>query len=642
MPILFLYKLKIPSLSWSGLFVVTFLAAYLYIFNEWLFAITRPSFMNDLGFAEQLQIYLTISGLLAGLCFLALLPLALLSRFPPLQKYSDWMIVLGALMPAVIFATLILIMLDNFTYTVFKWGIVSTDGFSRVLYAAGYLLLIVLCYRRTLSSLRVLSRRDRLWGLKPGWMFGLMAGFILLAMILWAVPEQSRVSAGASRGTADSEKRPHILLITADGMNATHISAYGYARDTTPRLRELVDSSLVAENAFSNAGNSPGSIVSMYTGKYPAETRVLYPPDLLKEQDAFKHLPGLLRAEGYKTVQITVPYYMDARTLNVQDGFDEIKMSSAVPSKLLTRIARVLPNNHALFTDETIKRLIDRLRHIFFIKKMDNPYLEVAGMRARRVDIERWVFLKQEIESARQPLFAHVHLMVTHGEDFFPMEQKFSAGQSMEDQNPWEDDFYDDSILDFDTNLGRLVDDLEELGLLDETILIVGSDHGQQWDQLLRVPLLIRFPHEQYAGRIQPNVQNLDIAPTILDYIGLDQPDWMHGTSLISGGLAQRPIFGVNDVEKVNDEYNVFSVDWDHVDPPFYQFGGMSLIYCETWYRLNLSDLSWDTGMVNGSTSACPPGSGITDEQAFQWIVEHLRENDFDVSTLENRTPWDP
>jgi hypothetical protein len=333
---------------------------------------------------------------------------------------------------------------------------------------------------------------------------------------------------------------------------------------------------------------------------------------------------------------------MDAKTLNMQDGFDEIKMNSAVPSKLLTRIGQVLPGNHALFTDETLKRLIDRLRHIFFIKSMDNPYLEVAGMRARRVDIERWVFLKEEIRSARQPLFAHVHLMVTHGEDFFPMQQKFSAGQSMEDQDPWEDDFYDDSILDFDTNLARLVDDLEQQGLLDETILVVGSDHGQQWDQLLRVPLVIRFPHEQYAGRIQANVQNLDIAPTILDYIGLDQPAWMRGTSLIAGELAQRPIFGVNDVEKVNDEYNVFSVDWDKVQPPFYQFGGMSLIYCEKWYRLNLSDLRWETGMVEGSTSVCPPGHQVTDEQAFRWIVEHLQENGFDVSTLENLTPWDP
>ena len=631
--------MKKTSLSWGVLFFITFLAAYLYIFNEWLFAVTRPYFMNDLGLLRQLNILLSVSGLLALVCFLGLLPLFLLSLLPPLRNYSDLLIKLGALLPAVIFATLILIMVDNFTYTVFKWGIVSTEGWTRALYGLGFVVVIVLCYRSVLKNLTQLSKRNRIWGIASNRLLGILGVVLLVSIAFLALPDQAK-TASASNATTDAEQRPHIVIITADGVNATHMSLYGYERDTTPFLSQFAASSLVAENAFSNAGNSPGSIVSMYTGKHPAKTRMLYPPDILKEQDAHDHLPGILRTQGYKTVQITVPYYLDAKTLNVLDGFDEIKMSSAVPSQLLTQIGKILPSDHALFTDETIKRIVDRGRHIFFIKKMDNPYLEVAGMYARRVDIERWVYLNLEIENAAQPLFIHVHLMVTHGEDFYPMDQKFSTGQSIEDQEPWEDDFYDDAILDFDTNVGKLVDELSDSGVLENTILIIGSDHGQQWDQLERVPLLIRFPHEQYTGRIQANVQNLDIAPTILDYIGLDQPNWMSGTSLIAGDLEQRPIFGVNDVDREKDENNIFSVNWDNVSPPFYQFGGMSVIYCQNWYRLNLTDLSWDAGEVDASTSTCPPGSDITEEQAFQWIVEHLHENGFDVSTLENIDPW--
>lgn len=595
--------------------------------------------MNDLGLLRQLNIYLSVSGLLAIICMLGLLPLFLLSFLPPLRNHTDILIKLGALLPAVIFATLLLIMLDNFTYTVLKWGIVSTEGWTRALYGLGFIVAIILCYRSVLNNLVHLSKRKKIWGIAPGQLFGLLGGVLLVSIVLLALTDRAGTSSTANPVT-EADQQPNILIITADGVNATHMSLYGYERDTSPYLSQLAESALVAVNAFSNAGNSPGSIVSMYTSKYPAKTRVLYPPDILKGEDAAEHLPGLLRAQGYKTVQITVPYYMDAKTLNVLDGFDEIKMSSAVPSKLLTSIGKFMPSDHALFTDETIKRIVDRLRHILFIKQMDNPYLEVAGMHARRVDIERWVYLRQEIENASQPLFVHVHLMVTHGEDFFPMQQKFSVGQSIEDQEPWNDDFYDDAILDFDTNVGRLVDELSSSGVLENTILIIGSDHGQQWDQRQRVPLLIRFPHEQYAGQIQANVQNLDIAPTILDYIGLDQPDWMRGTSLIAGELEQRPIFGVNDVEREKDENNIFSVNWDNVSPPFYQFGGMSVIYCQKWYRLNLTDLSWDTGDVDGATSSCPPGGDITDEQAFHWIVEHLRENGFDVSTLEDITPW--
>lgn len=625
--------------SWRNLFLITFLAAYLYIFNEWLFSITRPYFMNDLGFPEQLQIFLTASALLAGLGFLGLLPLVLLSLLPPLHRFTGLLIKIGALLPAVIFATLILIMADNFTYTVFKWGIVSTSGLSRALYGAAYLAAIVLCYRRILASLARLDRQKRIWGLRPNWVYGLAAGVFILSLALLAAPDQNVVHALPAGTAAEAEQRPNILLLTADGMNATHMSVYGYARDTTPNISRLAGSALVAENAFSNAGNSPASVVSLYTGKYPATTRMVFPPDILKERDAYEHLPGILRAQGYETVQITVPYYLDARTLNVADSFDRIKMSSAVPSKLLNKIGKFMPGDHALFTDETIKRIVDRLRHISFIKKMDNPYLEVTGMYARRVDIERWVYLRQEIQDAAQPLFIHVHLMVTHGEDFFPMEQKFSAGQSIEDQEPWSVDFYDDSILDFDRNVGDLADGLSRLGLMERTILIIGSDHGMEWDQLKRVPLIIRFPQGQYAGRIQANVQNLDIAPTLLDYLGLDQPGWMRGRSLIAGVLEQRPIFGVDSVKRDRENGGAFAVTMEDVKPPFYQFTGISLIYCRKWYHLELAGPGWDTGEVEGSTSTCTGDNEITEEQALQEILGHLRENGFEVSSLEGISP---
>lgn len=628
-----------PFLSWNSLFLLTFLADYLYVFNEWLFAVTKPHFMNDLSLARQLQIFLVLGALLVSPCFLSLLPLGILSLLPSLRRYTNIIIKLSGLLPAMIFAALILIMVDNCTYTVFKWGIVSTKGWTRGLYGLGFILTVFLCYRSIIKALLRLSQRKRIWGMAPKRIFRLLAGVLVLSFSLLALPNQRQAASLSTDKTAEVKQRPHILLLTADGMDATHTSVYGYERDTTPHLRELAESSLIAENAFANAGKSPGSVVSMYTSKYPTTTRMLFPPDILKGTDTYEHLPGILRSQGYKTVQITVPYYLDARILNLVDGFDESKMSSAAPSELLTQIGKILPSDHALFADEVLKRLVDRINHIFFIKEMKNPYLEVTGLYARRVDIERWVYLRQELQNATQPLFVHVHAMITHGQDFFPMEQKFSAGQSIQDQEPWSEDFYDDSILDFDKNVGELIDDLTKLGLLENTILIIGSDHGKQWDQLRRLPLIIRFPHGQYAGRIQANVQNLDIAPTILDYLGLDQPDWMRGTSLISGELEQRPIFGVSSVETERVDDSRIIVIPEKVKPPFYQFGNLTLIYCQTWYKLDFTNLGWETGNVEKSTAACPPDDEINEKQAFEWMVQHLEENGFDVSSLKNISP---
>src|SRR5215216_2612755 len=118
-------KTSLPvALSWTSLFLLTFLIAYLYIFNEWLFAVTKPSYMSNLSFIRQLQVYLTTSALLTSLCFFALLPLLALGMYPALNRYSNLLIQLGGLLPSAIGAALILIMIDNFTYTLFRYGTV--------------------------------------------------------------------------------------------------------------------------------------------------------------------------------------------------------------------------------------------------------------------------------------------------------------------------------------------------------------------------------------------------------------------------------------------------------------------------------------------------------------------------------------
>ena len=90
-------------------------------------------------------------------------------------------------------------------------------------------------------------------------------------------------------------------------------------------------------------------------------------------------------------------------------------------------------------------------------------------------------------------------------------------------------------LLDFDKNVGEIITELEKAGNLDNTILIIYTDHAQRWKTTERIPLSIRFPHSEFAGKITSNVQNLDIAPTMLDYMGLPVPTYMDGQSLLKG-----------------------------------------------------------------------------------------------------------
>jgi hypothetical protein len=409
----------------------------------------------------------------------------------------------------------------------------------------------------------------------------------------------------------------------------------------------LAGSSLVAENAFPNTEHTGGSVVSIYSGKYPAATRVFWLPNKLQGADSYEHLPGILRAQGYRTVQIAVPLFLDPIRLNLANAFDEVKFTHAVYSRHLNLFSTLLPRDVALFADETVKRLADRVRHVFGIARMSNPYFLVSRMPAMRVDMERWAQLRQELSAARQPLFVHVHLMVTHGKQFNPVKQVFSAGQPVATQSDWSTDFYDDSVLEFDKNIGELVEHLNEIGLLDRTVLVVGSDHGHRVDkQLKRLPLLFRFPGGEHAGRINENVQNLDIAPTVLDYLGLDQPDWMGGRSLLAGGLGQRPIFGVAEIDA--NEWAASGSSAPVRDKPLTGFDIhllATVIYCRSWFRLNLYTETWESGAVHGSTTTCPPEGEVTDRVAFELIVAHLGQNGFGVQALDGivaKVPSDP
>lgn len=626
--------IKKTNVSWTGLFFITFLSAYLYIFNEWLFISTKPSFLNSLSFPQQLNILLTTCALLASLALLGVVPLVLLSALPPLKKYKDILIKLGGLLPAGIFATLILMLVDNFTYTVFKWGIVSTERWSRAFYLLGFVIVVVLCYWRILIALARLSQRSKILGLKQNWVFGSLIGVLLLSISTLLFPGTAGTSPLSGTSPVGAKVRPDILLITADGLSADHMSVYGYTRDTTPRINQLAESAMVGENAFPNSGKTTGSLTSIYTGKYPAQTRLLLPPDVLKGDDAYEHLPGILLAQGYRTVQITSPFYADANSLNLLEGFEQVKTSSGVTySKYINVISKLLPDDKALFVDEVMKRFVDRIRHIFFIQKMANPYLMVTRMSDPLLDIERVEFAKNELHTSKQPLFIHIHLMVTHGPKFQVPEQIYSAGQATESQALWNADFYDDSILAFDQNIGDLIDSLSELGLLENTVVIIASDHGQRWDPVKRVPLIIRFPHGEYAGRINANIQNLDIAPTILDYIGVDQPNWMSGNSLIAGEMEQRLIFGMT------------AVDPEDLGPNTTLVYGVSenlyiitLISCQKWYLLDMRMLDWKAGKVLGTTTVCPPEKNITEKQAYQLMIKYLQENNYDLSTLDEQS----
>jgi hypothetical protein len=630
---------KQKILAWGNLVTLTLWVIYFAVLMEWLYQVTKPSFMDFMPFVSKLGILMG-SGLLLLLLSLPLF-LILFAASMLVGRSRFWKVFLwvGSILPAAFLASIALLLIDNFTYTLFHFGIINTRGIQRGIYGVVFIFLLVGSTLWVVQKLRRQMARDHI-PLLLKWQFLSAAALLVLSLPLSAALYASMEDTASIPATGSAERRPNILLIGTDAMNADHMSLYGYGRDTTPFLKSFAQTALLSENNFPNASISAGSFASIFTGKLPTTTRVLFPPDTLKGADAVEHFPGILENEGYYTAEISVDYYADANQMNVQDGFFLVNNRAATMPAVYSAVKSYVPEDVAYFLSTTAKYLTDRLLHITYLRTMSDPLAEVYQGINTTTDRQRIDQTLALFQNTQQPLFVNVYMLGTHSGVIAPHNRVFSKGETLNNANGM--DFYDDAVLDFDQYMHEVTDALAKMSKLDQTIIIIYSDHGIGDVSNVRLPLMIRFPGGEYAGKMTHNTQNLDIAPTLLDYMGIPQPAWMAGQSLLKGEPpANRPIFSAVPNFTFLNSLNQLQLDPKKTKPPFYQFGLIGMVICQNKYTLDTSSLIWNQSTIPNYPTPCAPDSLPPDRQARQMMVNQLKADGFDVSSL-NELPDDP
>lgn len=346
---------------------------------------------------------------------------------------------------------------------------------------------------------------------------------------------------------------PNIIILLLDTARAQSFSGYGYARPTSPHIDALAAESVVYEQAIAPGSWSLPSQVSLLTGMFPAKhgAHELH----LSYAHAYPMLPEVLREAGYHTLGVSPNSWMSDE-FGVTHGFERyVKMwqyhpTAPAPARRAAGLGawvdrklqrwywrHVFPRrNRAEHVNRHIQALLTRTPEPFFLYAiywdMHLPYA------AREQDAARWlppgVTMSQAQRVNRDPL-------------------KYLAGQiSMSEQ-----DFavlqalYDGALVSLDAAIGALVAWLRQRGILDRSLLIITSDHGENigehglmshayslHDTLIHVPLLVRYPALFPAGqRIAHQVQLTDLFPTILDVLGLEVPSVrqeLQGLSLLA------------------------------------------------------------------------------------------------------------
>ncbi|MFN2442231.1 MAG: sulfatase-like hydrolase/transferase [Thermoanaerobaculia bacterium] len=592
-------------------------ALYLYFAFEWLFLVTGASPLAAQPFGTQLRA-------LAGAPIPMLAPLLgvqlLLSVISVLHhRLRHFAVIPGA----IILGVIALMLIDNFTYTLTGFGIVKTGPIMRLFYVAGLTVLI------GIAAMKLTTLVSRLSAL-PLRALTVVATIIVL---LGAAPALARTfekretweewNWGSSvRARPNGPALPNILVLGSDGLDAAYLSVYGYPQKTTPFLEEIRSDSLFFENAFTNVGHSRGALVTLLTGRLPTETKVFYPPTSVQGDGARWHLPGMLKARGYTTLQLGMRYYADAADANLVGAFDAANY----------RWEKLIPGHGAnedqagLLRASILERVEERVLHMLGLRRMVDHFAELEGVGDNPYlrDSRRVETLLRYFREAPEPWFVHVHMVDTHCCNPKADRIFFRTGSPRDD--------HDNVIRNADERFRTLVEALRVNGQLDRTVVVITSDHPYRWGSTSRIPLMIRFPRGTPRGKIVNNAQLADVAPTLLDYLGVEAPPWMDGASWLAPETLrrERPIFGIAHTDMARENLSRWNRVIIDAGPPNYGATVASLVVGGTWYKLDLRDGTVTSGQVPGHTR--PHSVVMKHRDAAGLLLRHVLGAGFEIA----------
>lgn len=350
-----------------------------------------------------------------------------------------------------------------------------------------------------------------------------LAPLVSLAVVCALLP--SLLHAGAAR--SGRPKGPNVLLITIDTLRADHLSAYGYPKPTSPCLDSLAARGVLFERAITPTPRTTQAIASMMTSLYPQTHGVRTLWGILGRGSLT--LAELFRDAGFMTAGFWTTTFLDDKR-GLSQGFDVYESTAQTSDR-----AELLTDRAIRWLARTFGSRRDGAgggrRPFFLWLHYRDPHMPYNPPREERIFVDptyRGVFREACVFWPTKEIMVYNHLGLIGPPD---------VAQAVA--------LYDGEIRYVDREIRRLLRDLENRGILDKTLVIVTSDHGEGlsdhgyyfdhgdllYDSSLQVPLILAGPGVP-AARVREPVGLVDLAPTIAPLTGLAWPDTMEGRDL--------------------------------------------------------------------------------------------------------------
>ncbi|MFH1619923.1 MAG: sulfatase [bacterium] len=362
----------------------------------------------------------------------------------------------------------------------------------------------------------------------------------------------------------------NVIMVSLDTLRADALGIYGYHRDTSPNIDRLARRGAVFLNAYSQAPNTFPSHMSVFTSKYPWTHRV---ETIFRDRLAtdIKTLPMIMKKQGYRTVWaafMKLPYL--SLTAGFERGFDDF-VSPAMPgvtwetafswlkknrgrkffmflhtyrihapympekSSILRFSKSILPSKTMTFRElflSALRRAAETPSRFFYETtiKIHPEIFDITDLARKHAELEKLIKndprLQQTIKDSMMDTFWEYFDLNSPG-DIAYLRTLYDAG-----------------VFEADMAIGSLYARLEDLGLADNTLLVITSDHGEEfmehgqvqhnrlYNEHLHVPLIFVLPGKRIGVKPAQIVQSIDITPTILDVVGLPALAGAEGRSL--------------------------------------------------------------------------------------------------------------
>ncbi len=352
-----------------------------------------------------------------------------------------------------------------------------------------------------------------------------------LRSALAALATLAALGLGCRKGPHESDawRGMNVIWISFDSVRADHCSFEGYARDTTPQLDAVAKRGVRFSRCIAQAPYTLPSYASMLTSRYVAELAVQEQRDEKDKARILGIAPGpsesdaliseALRAAGYRTAAFVQSWI--SKPLGFDQGWDLFRHRQETLQDKMPEVLRFVEENRDrkffvfLYTTDT---------HYPFLHAHERTYR--YGKYASDFD-----FTLDAIHAVREGKLR-------------PSADDLAHAMAL----------YDEGLFWADADLSPLFRYLKQTGLSEKTILVFNADHGEEFDEhgvishgqtyydaVVRTPLVIAAPKVPAAGSaVTELVQNLDIAPTLLEMVGVERPPGWSGRSL-AWALAGKP-----------------------------------------------------------------------------------------------------